>query len=110
MSNLRQLAKSQISKFPEVRSLIVTDEGGALLDVTGAVDGESVGAVNAVAMQALARCGEVLGVGALQRTSVSSASQSSVIVVYEHEIVGVLLDPSSSLGAFEKKLDGVLRR
>lgn len=110
MSNLRQLAKTQIAKFPEVQSLIVTDEGGALLEVTGPVDGETLGAVNAVAMQALARCGEILGVGPLQRTSVSSPRQSSVIAVHEHEIVGVLLDPSSSLGAFEKKLDGVLRR
>ena len=92
MSNLRQLAKSQISKFPEVQSLIVTDEGGALLEVTGAVDGEALGAVHAVAMQALARCGEALGVGALQRASVSSALHSSVIAVHEHEILGVKTD------------------
>ncbi len=32
MSNLPQIAKTQIAKFPEVMALVVTDETGSLLE------------------------------------------------------------------------------
>lgn len=110
MSNLRHIAKTQIVKFPEVRALVVTDDAGSLLEVSGDVDGEALGAVHAVAVQALGRCGDALGLGALARATLTSARHASVIAVHEQEILGLQLDPASPLGAFEKKLDTAMRR
>lgn len=110
MSNLRHIAKTQIVKFPEVRALVVTDDAGSLLEVSGDIDGEALGAVNAVTVQALARCGDVLGLGALQRATLTAVRHSSVIAVHEQEILGLQIDPSSPLSAFEKKLDTAMRR
>jgi predicted regulator of Ras-like GTPase activity (Roadblock/LC7/MglB family) len=110
MSNLPHIAKTQIAKFPEVTALVVTDDTGTLLDSSGDIDGESFGAVHVVAMQALLRCGSALGLGALQRITVTGARRACVISLYDREVLGVYIDPSKSLGAFEKKLDTALRR
>ena len=57
MSNLPQVAKTQIAKFPEVVALVVTDDAGSLLESSGDIDGEAIGAVHVVTAQALTRCG-----------------------------------------------------
>lgn len=110
MSNLRHIAKTQIVKLPEVLALVVTDEAGSLLEVAGDIDGEALGAIHAVTVQALARCGETLGLGPLQRTSLTSMKRACVVGVYEQEVLGVYLDASTPLAAFEKKLDAAMRR
>lgn len=108
MSNLRHIVKTQIVKFPEVLALVVTDEAGSLLEVSGDLDGEALGAVHAVSVQALARCGEVLGLGALQRATIASTRGAALIGLYEQQLLGVYLDASSPLDAFEEKLDTAL--
>lgn len=110
MSNLRHIAKTQIAKLPEVLALVVTDEEGSLLEVAGDIDGEALGAIHAVTVQGLARCGETLGLGLLQRVSLTSVKRACVVGVYEQEVLGVYLDASTPLAAFEKKLDAAMRR
>jgi predicted regulator of Ras-like GTPase activity (Roadblock/LC7/MglB family) len=110
MSNLPQIAKTQIAKFPEVTALVVTDEAGALLESSGDIDGEAIGAVHVVTAQALTRCGDGLGLGALQRILIMAPRRACMITVLEDEVLGIYVDPSKPIGAFEKKLDLALRR
>ena len=105
-----KLAKSQIARFPEVVATVVTDRSGVLLESTGDIDAETAGAVHAVTTEVLTRTGDALGLGVLQRTSIVGPKQACIITSSEDEIVGVHIDPSKSFGAFEKKLEGVLRQ
>lgn len=110
MSNLPQIAKTQIAKFPEVTALVVTDDAGALLESTGDIDGEAIGAVHVVTAQALTRCGDGLGLGSLQRVVITAPRRACMITVLDQEVLGIYIDPSKPIGVFEKKLDLALRR
>jgi len=110
MTNLPHTAKTQIAKFPEVTALVVTDDAGSLLESSGDIDAEALGAVHVVLTQALARCGNALGLGGLQRVSVTGPRSACVIGMYEQEVLGVYVDPTKPIGAFEKKLETALRR
>lgn len=110
MSSVPQIAWMQIAKFPEVTAMVVTDRAGALLESSGDIDGESSGAVHVVAMQGLVRCGDALGLGTLDRISITAPRRTCVIAPRDHEILGIYLDPTKPLGAFENKLDTALRR
>ena len=110
MSNLPHIAKTQIAKFPEVAAMVVTDDAGALLESSGDIDGEAIGAVHVVTTQALRRCGNALGLGNLQRVTVAGPRRACLIAIYEQEVLGVYVDPSKPMGAFEKKLEATLRR
>jgi predicted regulator of Ras-like GTPase activity (Roadblock/LC7/MglB family) len=110
MSNLPHIAKTQISKFPEVTALVVTDDAGSLLEASGDIDSEAIGAVHVVTMQALSRCGSVLGLGALSRLTITGTKRACLIAVHDHDVVGIYVDPTKPIGAFEKKLEAALRR
>jgi hypothetical protein len=110
MSNLPHIAKTQIAKFPEVAALVVTDDAGSLLESSGDIDGEAIGAVHVVTMQALTRCGNVLGLGPLSRVTVTGLRRACLIAIYEQEVLGVYIDPTKPIAAFEKKLETALRR
>jgi predicted regulator of Ras-like GTPase activity (Roadblock/LC7/MglB family) len=110
MSNLPQIAKTQIAKFPEVTALVVTDDAGSVLESSGDIDAEAVGAVHVVTAQALNRCGNALGLGPLHRLTVGAPRRACLIAIYDQEVLAVYLDPTKPIGAFEKKLDTALRR
>jgi predicted regulator of Ras-like GTPase activity (Roadblock/LC7/MglB family) len=99
-----------ITKLPEVVSYVVSDREGMLLESTPDVDGESIGAVNAVSASALARAGEALGLGELLRAAVVGPKTACVVNVQGDEVVAVYLDPRKPMAAFETKLEGALRR
>jgi predicted regulator of Ras-like GTPase activity (Roadblock/LC7/MglB family) len=110
MSDLPHIAKTQIAKFPEVTALVVTDDAGSLLESSGDIDSEAIGAVHVVTMQALTRCGNGLGLGSLQRATVTGPRRACLIAICEQQVLGVYVDSTKPIGAFEKKLDTVLRR
>jgi predicted regulator of Ras-like GTPase activity (Roadblock/LC7/MglB family) len=110
MSSLPHIAKTQIAKFPEVTALVVTDDAGSLLESSGDIDSEAIGAVHVVTMQALTRCGNALGLGALLRLTVTGSKRACLIAVYDHEVLGIYVDPTKPIGAIEKKLESALRR
>jgi predicted regulator of Ras-like GTPase activity (Roadblock/LC7/MglB family) len=110
MSKLPHLAKTQIAQFPEVLAVVVTDDAGSLLESSGDLDSEALGAVQVVTMQAITRCGNALGLGTLERITVTGGQRACVLAVHDHEILGVYVSPQSPLGAFEKKLETVLAR
>ena len=87
----------------------MTDDVGALLDASGDIDGDAVGAIHVVATQALGRCGSVLGLGALDRVTITGPKRACLLTGRDHDVLGVYIDPSK-LGAFETKLETVLRR
>ena len=110
MSNLPQLAKTQIAKFPEVLALVVTDDAGSLLESSGDIDGEALGAVHVVTVQAITRCGNALGLGPLERITVTGGKRTCLIAIHDREVLGVFLDPTKPIAPFEKKLEAVLPR
>lgn len=110
MSNLPHIARTQIAKFPEVTALVVTDDAGSLLESSGEIDAEALGAVHVVAMQALTRCGIALGLGGLERLTVTGPRRACVLAAYDREVLGVYIDSTKPIGAFEKKLEAALRR
>ncbi|HEX3758221.1 MAG TPA: roadblock/LC7 domain-containing protein [Kofleriaceae bacterium] len=110
MSSLPQIARAQIARLPEVTALVVTDRVGALLEYTGEIDGEALGAVHMVTAQALMRCGNSLGLGPLHRITISSPRHPCLIAVHDDDVLAVYVDPSKPLGAFERKLEAALRR
>jgi predicted regulator of Ras-like GTPase activity (Roadblock/LC7/MglB family) len=110
MSDLPHIAKTQIAKFPEVAALVVTDDGGSLLESNGEIDGEAVGAVQVVALATMGRCGSALGLGALERMSLTGPTRNCVITPFGQEVLGVYADPGKSIGALERKLETALRR
>jgi predicted regulator of Ras-like GTPase activity (Roadblock/LC7/MglB family) len=110
MSNLAQIAKTQIAKFPEVTAVVVTDDAGGLIESTGDIDAESLGPVHVVTIQALDRCGDALGLGALRRLTIAGPKQACLIAPYDQEVLGVYLDPNKPMSAFEKKLETTLKR
>lgn len=99
-----------IAKLPEVLGAVLTDPSGALIDAFGDVDGESAGAVHAYSVRGLSQAGELLGLGSFERASITSAGKACVIATHDEAILGVTIDPSRPLGAFEKKLKDTLRR
>jgi len=110
MSNLSHIAKTQIAQLPEVLALVVTDDLGALLESSGELDGEALGAIHIVVLQTLTRCGNALGLGTLQRCTITGPARACLIGVHGHEVLGVYLDPAKPLGVFERKLETALRR
>jgi hypothetical protein len=110
MISFAQIIKTQIAKFPEVIAVVLSDASGALLEATGEIDGEAAGAINAVGVRSLNTIGEQLGIGSLKRASLIGPGLALVLSTNDQEVVGLYVDPAKPLGAFEKKLDGVLRR
>jgi predicted regulator of Ras-like GTPase activity (Roadblock/LC7/MglB family) len=110
MISFAQVIKTQVTKIPEVIAVVVSDVSGALVDSTGEIDGEAAGAINAVAAKSLNTIGEQLGIGNLKRASLVGPGLAFVLTTNDQEVVGLYVDPGKPLGAFEKKLDGILQR
>src|SRR6188472_4099201 len=104
MSNLVQIARGQLSRLPEVAALVISDRSGALVEATGDVDGEAAGAVYTVAAEALGRAGELLGLGALSRVSISGPGSACIVAVHDEGVVGIHVDPRKPLAGIEKRL------
>jgi hypothetical protein len=102
------IIRSQVARLPEITAWALSDPSGSLIESSGEIDGESTGAVVAVAIQGIERIGEHLGIGSLRRASVVGTGWASVWAVHEQEVLSFYLDPSKPLSAFEKKLDTIL--
>ena len=110
MSNLPHIAKTQLVKFPEVTALVVTDDEGSLIESSGDIDAEAIGAVSVVTMHAVTRCGEALGLGSLERVIIAGSKRACLIAPYEQQVLGVYFDSTKPISAFENKLETALKR
>jgi predicted regulator of Ras-like GTPase activity (Roadblock/LC7/MglB family) len=99
-----------VASCPEVIGAVVSDAEGALVEFSGDIDAESTGAVMTYAAQALAKAGEHLGLGILTRAVVSGPRRACVITTAGDVVLGVYVDATKPVSAFEKKLDDLLRR
>jgi predicted regulator of Ras-like GTPase activity (Roadblock/LC7/MglB family) len=99
-----------IAKCPEVIGAVLSDPQGALLQASGDIEAESVGAVLTYTSQSLARAGEHLGLGALSRAVVTGPGKTCFIVVRAEGVLGVYVDATKPASAFEKKLEELLQR
>jgi predicted regulator of Ras-like GTPase activity (Roadblock/LC7/MglB family) len=99
-----------VAKFPEVTGAVLSDASGALIDSVGAIDGEAAGAINSFYSQSLRQVGEMLGLGALQKVTLSGPSKAAIVTVQDDEVLAVYVDPTKPLGPIEKKLETALSR
>jgi predicted regulator of Ras-like GTPase activity (Roadblock/LC7/MglB family) len=99
MSNL-----SAITKLPDVVGAVVSDSGGAVVDWTENIDGESAGAVHAFAVQSLSRAGETLGLGSFQQMTLSAKREACLVFERNGYVLGIYVDPSKPLSTVEKKV------
>jgi predicted regulator of Ras-like GTPase activity (Roadblock/LC7/MglB family) len=109
-SSLAHFTRSPMVRSPEVTAMVVTDRAGALIEASGDVDGETSGAVYAVVAGDLDRLGETLGLGQLQRASITGPTTACIVAIHEDGVVAIQADPRKPLVALERRLDGVLRR
>ncbi|HEY5961850.1 MAG TPA: hypothetical protein VIV60_35065 [Polyangiaceae bacterium] len=99
---------SAIAKLPDVIGAVLSDHSGALLEWSGAVDGETAGAVNAFMVRGFSQVGELLGIGTLQRVSIVGATRASVVTVQGDTILGAYTDPSKPIVNIERRLQETL--
>lgn len=99
---------SAIAKLPDIIGAVLSDHSGALLEWSGAVDGETAGAVNAFMVRGLAQAGDLLGVGAFLRVSIVGPSKACVVAVHGETILGTYTDPTKPIAATERRLQETL--
>jgi predicted regulator of Ras-like GTPase activity (Roadblock/LC7/MglB family) len=97
-----------IAKLPDVVGAVLSDHSGALLDWSGAVDGETAGAVHAYMVRGFSQAGDLLGVGSFQRVSIVGPSKACVVAVHGDTILGTYTDPTKPIASVEKRLQDTL--
>lgn len=101
---------AQVARLPDVLGATVSDLSGALLESSGAIDGEVAGAIHAYALQSMMQAGETLGLGACQRVTVTGPTKAFLIIACDNEVLGADVDPTKPLNVIEKKILDVLYR
>lgn len=100
---------SAIASVPEVKSAVVCDPSGALVDSVREGDPESAAAVVGFLAATLGGLGEELGLGPLFRMSVAGAARATLIVVLSDSILSTAIEPSSAFPAVEHAVDAILQ-
>lgn len=98
-----------IAQLAEVKALVLSDPMGALIEQTGKIDGETVGAVNAYCVQGLSTAGDILGLGQLVSLALVGGGTGHLVYLHGGVIVGVAFDPSRPQAALEKKVETLLQ-
>jgi predicted regulator of Ras-like GTPase activity (Roadblock/LC7/MglB family) len=104
------LSITGIAGLAEVKSAVVGDPAGALVDAFREPDGESVAAVTGVVCEAVARVGELLGLGAQRRLSYSGASRACLVAMLGDKVLTAFVEPATALVSVEKALDTSLKQ
>lgn len=100
---------SVIASVPEVRSAVLCDPSGALLDSVREGDPESAAAVLGYLTSILSGLGDELGLGPLYRMSVTGAARATLVVVMVDSILSTAIEPSSAFPAVEHAVDRILQ-
>lgn len=99
-----------IAKLPEVKSAVVSDRNGSVLEVLREKEGESVAAVIGFLSSTIAEAGSHLGLGILRRISYTGPKRGAVVAVASSELVAAFVEPASSLPSVETLLAGSLEQ
>ncbi len=100
---------SAIASLPEVKSTVLCDPSGALLESVREPDPEGAAAVVGFVTATLAGLGEELGLGPLYRMSVAGSARATLIVVMVDSILSTGIEPSSAFPAVEHAVDALLQ-
>jgi predicted regulator of Ras-like GTPase activity (Roadblock/LC7/MglB family) len=98
-------ALSMVAKVPEVRTAVLGELSGVLLDSVREPDGESVAAVTAFVASALAQAGDQLGLGGLRRIAGSGVERAFLVVLDGQQAVFAQIEPARALAAVEKLVE-----
>ncbi len=98
-----------IASIPEVRSAMLCDPAGALLQSTGEPDAEGTAAVVGFLSATLAQLGEDLGLGPLYRVSAAGPAAATLLVGLGDSVLSVVIAPSSAFPAVENAIDSILQ-
>ncbi len=100
---------SQLAAIPDIESAVLGDLSGVYLDSVNHPDGEAIAAVMGFAANQLLAAGESLGLGALQRVSLTGASAACFIALESDSVIAAYFDPRKSAAAVEKKFRDLFR-
>lgn len=95
--------------LPEVKSVLLCDPAGALLDSVREADAETAAAVTGFLASGLGQIGEELGLGGLHRLAVAGQGQVRLLVVAQEGLLAAVVAPASALPAAERAIDAVLQ-
>ncbi len=98
-----------IATLPEVRSVLLCDPAGALLDAVREADAESAAAVVGFLATSLGQIGEELGLGPLFRMSVAGRTQALLLLAMPDAVLAAAIEPASSFPAAEHAIDSILQ-
>jgi predicted regulator of Ras-like GTPase activity (Roadblock/LC7/MglB family) len=99
---------SKIGTIPEIKSAVLGDLGGVLIESLNHPDGEAMAAVMGFTASQFGAAGEMLGLGALRRIALTGTSAACLIALQASSAIAVYFDPSKSMTVIEKKLEGLL--
>jgi hypothetical protein len=98
-----------IAGIPDVKGAVLGDLAGGLLDAVDEGDGETVAAVMGFLATAVGQVGQDLGLGPLERVSLSGEAQAHVVLVRGGSVVAARVERPAALSAVEKAIDGALQ-
>ncbi len=98
-----------IASLPEVKSVLLCDPSGALLDSVREADAESAAAVTGFIASGLAQIGEELGLGPLYRMSVAGRARAQLLLALPDALVQAVIEPVSAFPAAEHVIDAILQ-
>jgi len=99
-----------IAKLPEVKSAVVSDLGGGVVEALREREGESVAAVVGFLWSTATEAGHQLGLGSLRLLSFAGPVRGTVVATAGSNLVAAFVEPSSSLPSVEKLLTGALEK
>ncbi len=97
-----------LTKLPEVKSAVLSDASGGLVEAIREPDGESVAAVMSFLVSSLGQAGEEVGLGPLNRLSYSGPTQATLVVLFAEGILSANIQPPGAFPAVERALDAAL--
>ncbi len=95
--------------LPEVKSVLLCDPAGALLDSVREADAESAAAVMGFLAAGLGQIGEELGLGPLYRMSVAGPGQALLLLALPEAVLAAVIEPASAFPAAEHAIDSILQ-
>ncbi len=98
-----------IASIPEVKSAVLCDHAGALLQSAREGDPESAAAVIGFLAATLGAVGEELGLGPLYRLSVAGSARAALVMVLVDAVLATTIEPSSAFPAVEHAVDTILQ-
>lgn len=98
-----------IASVPEVKSVVLCDRSGALLQSARESDPESAAAVIGFLAASLGAVGEELGLGPLTRLAVAGAARATLVMVLVEAVLSAAIEPSSAFPAVEHAVDTILQ-